>query len=197
MRSICVFCGSSAGSNKTYREAATALGKMLTSRGMKLIYGGANVGLMKYLADSVLEEHGEVIGIMPRSLVEREVAHDGLTRLHIVESMTERKLLMVDLADAFLALPGGLGTLDELAEVMTYNQLRISDKPIGILNIEGYFDHLLDFFDHAVGEQFLREEHRHNILVDRDPERLLARMAGYVPVTIDKWIHDIRRESCE
>jgi len=195
MKTICVFCGSSMGIRPEYREGAEELGGILLKRRIQLIYGGANVGLMKVLADTVLAGRGEVIGIMPRRLVENEVAHKSLTKMHIVESMSERKTLMVELSDAFIAMPGGFGTFDELAEVITYNQLRLNDKPIGILNLEHYFDRLLDFFSHTAREGFLRHEHRNNLLVESDPVELLRKMEQYQPVSIEKWIRDIKEES--
>jgi len=195
MKSICVFCGSSMGSKPGYKSGAIELGKELLKRKITLIYGGANVGLMKVLADTVLAGGGEVIGIMPRRLVENEVAHHGLTKMHIVESMSERKTLMVELSDAFIAMPGGFGTFDELAEVITYNQLRLTDKPIGILNLENYFDHLLKFFNHAAVEGFLRHEHRNNLIVEDKTEELLRKLSLYQPVSIEKWIRDIKEES--
>jgi len=195
MKSICVFCGSSMGIRPGYQQGAKELGGILLDRKIKLIYGGANVGLMKVLADTMLAGGGEVIGIMPRRLVENEVAHQGLTKMHIVESMSERKTLMVELSDAFIAMPGGFGTFDELAEVITYNQLRLTDKPIGILNLEHYFDHLLNFFTHTAKEGFLRHEHRNNLIVDENPSELLKKMSLYQPVSIEKWIRDIKEES--
>ena len=195
MKSICVFCGSSLGVRPGYKKGAIELGGILLERKIQLVYGGANVGLMKVLADTVLAGGGEVIGIMPRRLVENEVAHHGLTKMHIVESMSERKTLMVELSDAFIAMPGGFGTFDELAEVITYNQLRLTDKPIGILNPEHYFDHLLKFFSHAAEEGFLRHEHRNNLIIDDNPAELLRKMSLYEPVSIEKWIDDIKEES--
>jgi len=195
MKSIGVFCGSSMGIRPGYQRGAKELGGILLDRKIQLIYGGANVGLMKVLADTILAGGGEVIGIMPRRLVENEVAHHGLTKMHIVESMSERKTLMVELSDAFIAMPGGFGTFDELAEVITYNQLRLTDKPIGILNLEHYFDHLLNFFTHTADEGFLRHEHRNNLIVDENPEELLRKMSLYQPVSIEKWIRDIKEES--
>ncbi|MCK9400750.1 MAG: TIGR00730 family Rossman fold protein [Bacteroidales bacterium] len=195
MKSVGVFCGSSMGIRPGYRQGAIELGGILLKRRIQLIYGGANVGLMKVLADTVLAGGGEVIGIMPRRLVENEVAHQGLTKMHIVESMSERKTLMVELSDAFIAMPGGFGTFDELAEVITYNQLRLTDKPIGILNLEHYFDHLLKFFTHTANEGFLRHEHRNNLIVEEKPEELLNKLSRYQPVSIEKWIRDIKEES--
>lgn len=195
MQSIGVFCGSSMGKRPEYRKAAAEMGKLMLERKLKLIYGGANVGLMKVLADTVLEKGGEVTGIMPKRLVEKEVAHQGLTEMIIVDTMSERKSMMVEMSDAFIIMPGGFGTLDELAEVITYNQLRLTDKPIGILNIAGYFDNLLQYFDHITEEGFLRHEHRQNLLVDDQPGRLLDRMEQFRPVEIDKWISDILEES--
>jgi uncharacterized protein (TIGR00730 family) len=195
MKSICVFCGSSMGIRPGYRKGAEELGEILLKRRIQLIYGGANVGLMKVLADTVLAGGGEVVGIMPRILVEKEVAHLELTKMYTVCSMSERKALMVELSDAFIAMPGGFGTFDELAEVITYNQLRLTDKPIGILNLEHYFDHLLEFFTHTANEGFLRHEHNNNLIVDENPSELLRKMTLFQPVAIEKWIRDIREES--
>ncbi len=183
------------GSKEIYKIKAKELGESFLKNELILIYGGANVGLMKILADTVLQERGEVIGVMPRSLVEKEVAHLGLSKMHITESMQERKVLMAEMSDAFIAMPGGFGTLDELAEMLTYNQLRIHDKPIGLLNIDGYFDHLLKFLDHAVEEQYVRKEHRKNIIVDDNIDALLEKLNNYKPVLMDKWIHEIKEES--
>jgi uncharacterized protein (TIGR00730 family) len=195
MQAICVFCGSSMGVKPDYRLGAVALGKELLSRNITLLYGGANVGLMKVLADTVLQGGGEVIGIMPQMLIEKEVAHTRLTKMYTVCSMSERKTLMVEMSDAFIAMPGGFGTFDELAEVITYNQLRLTDKPIGIYNIAGYFNLLLDFFDHTADEGFLRHEHLQNLIVDSNIHLLLEKMSSYRPVAMDKWIRDIREES--
>jgi uncharacterized protein (TIGR00730 family) len=183
------------GTRPGYRQAAEDLGRLLLERKIKLIYGGANVGLMKILADTVLAGGGEAIGVMPRILVEKEVAHMNLTEMHVVESMSKRKSLMVELSDAFIAMPGGYGTLDELAEVITYNQLRLTDKPIGILNTAGYFDTLIKFFDHITEEGFLRHEHRSNLIVDHNVKLLLEKMALFQPVEMDKWLKDIKEES--
>jgi uncharacterized protein (TIGR00730 family) len=195
MKSICVFCGSSTGKYPVYRLAAAEFGKLLAESGITLIYGGGKVGLMGVLADSALAAGGKCIGIIPRSIADLEIAHDHLTRLHIVEGMQERKAMMMEMSDAFVALPGGLGTLDELAEVLTYNQLRIFDKPVGLLNVSGYFDSLLRYFDHGVAERFIRQEHRNNIFSSDNPVRLLQKMNDYQPVLIGKWIEEIKDES--
>lgn len=194
MNSICVFCGSSMGNKPEYRQAAVELGRVLLERKIRLVYGGANVGLMQVLADTVLKGGGEVIGIMPQLLIDKEVAHSGLTKMITVSSMSERKSLMVELSDAFIAMPGGFGTLDELAEVITYNQLRLTDKPIGILNIAGFFNPLLSFFDHITEEGFLRHEHRHNLVIDDNIQGLILKMMDYKPVEMDKWLEDIKSQ---
>lgn len=185
---VCVFCGSNAGARPEYLEAATALGKQLAERGMGLVYGGAGVGLMGAVADAALAAGGEVIGVMPRSLVEREVAHRKLRDLRVVGSMHERKALMAELADAFIALPGGLGTLEEFFEVWTWAQLGEHSKPLGMLNVAGYYDPLLVFFDHLVNERFIRPEHRAMVLVEEDCGTLIARFASYSPPVVSKWI---------
>jgi uncharacterized protein (TIGR00730 family) len=195
VKKICVFCGSSMGVKSAYKEAAVALGIALAERQDELIYGGANVGLMKVLAETMMQKGGRVVGIMPHHLIRKEVAHNGIDLMHEVQSMAERKELMVELSDAFIAMPGGFGTLDEISEILTLNQLRIADKPIALLNIEGYFDHLLAFLDHGVKEGFIRPEHRENIIVSDDPFKLPALLEAYRPVEIGKWIEDIKQES--
>jgi uncharacterized protein (TIGR00730 family) len=195
MRSICVFCGSSMGNSVDFSEAAQRVGNYFVSNNIKLIYGGADVGLMKIIADTVIEGGVDVIGIMPEMLIEKEVAHLGLTKLISVSTMAERKELMMDYSDGFIAMPGGFGTLDELSEILTHNQLRISDKPIGLLNINGFFDNLLRFFDDAVKAGFVRSEHRSNIIVSSDIVELIEKMNEYKPVVIAKWIEDIKVES--
>lgn len=197
MTTICVFCGSSMGNDPRYREAAKAVAGFFVKHDIRLVYGGAQVGLMKILADTLLENGKEVIGIMPGLLIEKEVAHHNLTQMIRVETMAERKEKMVELSDGFIALPGGFGTLDELAEVMIYNQLRIVDKPTGILNTAGYFDKLLAFLDHAVKEGFVRAEHRDNLLVSDNIEDLFRLMQQYSPVSMGKWLEDIKAESKE
>ncbi len=195
MKNICVFCGSSTGIKESFTRVVIRTANLIFENKMVLIYGGANVGLMKILSNHILENNGKVIGIMPRYLIEKEVAHTRLTKMHIVESMQERKVLMAKLSDAFIALPGGFGTLDELTEMITYNQMRIHDKPLGILNTENYFDHLIKFFDHGVKEKLIRAEHRNNLIIEKDIYKLFEKLKKYKPVEIEKWIRDIRSEN--
>jgi len=176
MRRICVFCGSSPGRDPVYVEAAQALAAALAGRGIGLVYGGASVGVMGALADAALEQGGEVFGVIPEQLVDKERSHRGLSELHIVESMHERKALMGSLSDGFIALPGGLGTLEEFFEVLTWNQLGIHAKPCGLLNAGGFYDSLTSFLDHTVCEAFVPEAHRSFLLVEREVEPLLNAM---------------------
>ncbi len=188
MQRICVFCGSNNGARPEYVAAAQGLGQVLAERGMALVYGGAGVGLMGAVADAALAAGGEVIGVMPRNLVEREVAHQKLRDLRVVGSMHERKALMADLADAFIALPGGLGTLEEFFEVWTWAQLGEHTKPLGMLNVAGYYDPLLGFFDRLIEERFIRPEHRAMVLVEEDSDKLLSGFSNYRPPAVSKWI---------
>jgi uncharacterized protein (TIGR00730 family) len=188
VRAICVFCGSSFGARPIYADAARAVGRLLAVRGLRLVYGGAKVGLMGTIADAALEAGGEVTGVMPDALVQKEIAHPRLTDLRIVGSMHERKALMADLSDAFIALPGGFGTFEEFCEVLTWSQLGLHRKPCGLLNIAGYYDHLLKLFDHGVNEQFLRKEHRAAVLADEQPEVLIEKLITFHPPTLEKWI---------
>jgi uncharacterized protein (TIGR00730 family) len=192
IRTLCVFCGSSMGRQPLYAEHAARLAGYLLSEKITLVYGGANVGLMGVLADTMLAGGGKVIGVMPKSLVEREVAHDNLSEMHIVEGMQERKALMADLSDAFIALPGAYGTMDELFEVLTWNQLGIINKPIGLLNLDGFFNPLLKMLDHAVAEKFLRPEHRDLLLTGEDIVQLIDDLEKYQPVIAEKWIERIK-----
>ncbi|MFN7932420.1 MAG: TIGR00730 family Rossman fold protein [Bryobacteraceae bacterium] len=185
---VCVFCSSSLGNRTSYRDAANELAAALTEMGYALVYGGAHVGLMGLIADQMLSAGAEVIGVIPRQLQQKEIAHRGLSRLHVVETMHERKAMMADLADAFVALPGAYGTLDELFEIITWAQLGIHTKPIGILNIEGYYDHLLAFLDSCVANGLLKQSNRELFLVDVNPKRLLERMASHRPAPAPKWI---------
>lgn len=174
MKSVCVYCGASVGADPAYAEAARQIGTALAERGLRVVYGGASVGLMGLVADSALEAGGEVVGVIPQVLVDREVAHPGLTELHTVGNMHERKALMAELSDAFVALPGGIGTLEELVEVYTWSYLGIHDKPFGLINTKGYYDWFAAFLDHAVDEAFLRPEVRSRLTVAPTPEELLA-----------------------
>lgn len=186
MDRICVYCGSSTGKRDEYTQAAKALAKAFMERGIDLVYGGARIGIMGTIADTVLEGSGRVFGVMPQSLVDREVAHPGLTELKVVASMHERKAMMAELSHGFIAMPGGLGTLEEVFEVLTWAQLGFQQKPIALFNVKGYFDHLSAFLDHACKEGFIREIHRSMLVVEEDPDKLLDRMADYTPVA-DKW----------
>jgi uncharacterized protein (TIGR00730 family) len=188
MRRLCVFCGSSAGVRPGYLAAAQAVGRLLAERGIELVYGGGRVGLMGACADAALAAGGRVQGVMPEGLLAREVGHEGLTELHVVRTMHERKALMADLSDGFVTLPGGFGTLEEFCEVVTWSQLGIHPKPCGLLNVEGYYDPLLALFDHATAEGFVRSGHRGLVLEDADPARLLERMAAFRPPPTEKWI---------
>jgi len=195
MKNVCVFCGSSMGTNPVYREKAIELANYLIQHDMTLIYGGADVGLMKILADKMLEAHKTVIGIMPKHLIEQEVAHMGITELIEVESMAERKDKLISMSDGFIALPGGFGTLDELAEVMVLDQLRVIEKPMGLLNVNNYFDYLVKYFELGVKEGFIRQEHLDNLFVDSSALRLMEKINSYSPVKMNKWINDIKKES--
>jgi uncharacterized protein (TIGR00730 family) len=187
LKKICVNCGSSPGAQPDYVEASRELGKKLAQRGLSLVYGGANVGLMGETADAVLSHGGEVIGVITKEL-NHKVGHKGLKELHVVPTMHERKTRMFQLSDGFIALPGGLGTLEEALEVLTWAQLGLHSKPVGFLNVLGYFDKFLDFLDHAVDQRFLRKEHRQMILVGQNPDQLLTAMESYRPIPVEKWI---------
>jgi uncharacterized protein (TIGR00730 family) len=189
IRRLAVFCGSNPGARPEYAHAARSLGKLLASRGVGIVYGGSNVGLMQVLADAMLDELGDIIGVIPRMLVAREVANKALSDLRIVDSMHDRKALMAELADGFVALPGGIGTLEEFFEIWTWAQLGMHDKPCGLLNVAGYFDPLLEFLDRAVAEKFVREVHRKMVIVESDPAELLARFESYEPPRVVKWIN--------
>lgn len=189
MRRLCVFCGSSVGGGPVYAEGARRTAEAMTRRGLGLVFGAGHVGLMGVLADAVLQVGGEVIGVIPQALVDRELAHGGLTELHVVATMHQRKALMADLADGFLALPGGFGTADELFEILTWAQLGLHAKPVGLLNTAGFFDPLLAWIDRAVREGFLRVEHRRLLIDGDDPEALLDRLRTlHPPESVPKWI---------
>ncbi|WP_265945555.1 TIGR00730 family Rossman fold protein [Dechloromonas sp. A34] len=198
MKRICVFCGSNAGHDARYRAEAEALGRLLAARGIELVYGGGNVGLMGAVADACLAAGGTVIGVIPETLLGKEVAgrhvdHRALTRLEVVDSMHTRKARMAELADGFIALPGGFGTFEEFCEILTWGQLGFHVKPMGLLNVNGFYDPLLALFDHAVGEGFLREQNRAMALADDDMVRLLEAMAAYRPEPVSKWLKEERQ----
>jgi uncharacterized protein (TIGR00730 family) len=188
MKRICVFCGSSPGSRPEYRAAAEELGAELVRRNIGVVYGGGNVGLMGVLADAVLMAGGEVVGVIPENLVAKEVGHNGLTKLHVVRSMHERKALMADLSDAFIALPGGFGTLEEFCEIVTWSQLGLHAKACGILNVQGYYSSLLAMFDHAVQERFLKPDNRALVLARDSVAELLQALEEWRPVRVEKWL---------
>jgi uncharacterized protein (TIGR00730 family) len=188
MRRLCVFCGSSSGSRSNYADAANRLARVMFERGIGLVYGGGGIGIMGAIANAMLACGGEVIGVIPWSLLQREEGHRGLTELHIVDTMHERKALMAELADGFVALPGGIGTLEEFFEIWTWAQLGIHAKPCGLLNESGYFTPLLRFLDHAVEEQFVSESHRAMVIIESDPEVLLQRLASYCPANVPRWL---------
>ncbi len=188
MKSICVYCGSAPGRLEAYSNLARDLAESLVKRNLRLIYGGASVGIMGKVADHVLQLGGQVIGVIPHALSHKEIAHQKLTELHVTRSMHERKTLMAELADGFIALPGGLGTLEEIFEIWTWAQLGLHKKPCGMLNVEGYFDSLIEFLDHATEEQFVKRPHRSILIVESSPETMLDRFAGYTPPMLQRWI---------
>jgi uncharacterized protein (TIGR00730 family) len=185
---VCVFCGSNRGADPLYARAAREAGALFAREGVALVYGGGSVGLMGELADAVLANGGDVIGVIPRALWDREVGHRALTKLHIVETMHERKAMMASLADAFIALPGGLGTFEEIFEIWTWAQLGLHAKPVGFLDVAGFYAPMMEFLDRAVSAGFLRAQHREIAIVDDDPARMLRRFAEYEPPKVAKWI---------
>jgi len=187
VKRICVNCGSSPGLDPAYMAMARRLGQVILDHGLDLVYGGADVGLMGEVADTVLRGNRAVIGIIPKSFAHK-VSHQGLTELHVVDSMHERKAMMFDLSDAFIALPGGFGTLEEVAELMTWAQLGLHSKPCGLVNVAGYFDTLLSFLDNAVSQGFMKREHREMLLVSDDPETLINRFKNYQAPDVEKWV---------
>jgi len=188
MRRICVYCGSNPGVRSVYAEAARDLARVLVRHDLELVYGGADKGVMGIIADAVLEFGGKVHGVIPKMLTEKEIAHQGLTKLHVVSSMHERKSMMAALSDGFIAMPGGFGTLEEIVEIVTWGQLRFHDKPCGLLNVAGYFDHLLAYLDHASAEGFLRPENRQMLLCERNAAGLIQKFEQYTAPHVDKWM---------
>ena len=195
IRSVCVYCGSNAGSRPVYAERAMALGTRLAQQGLALVYGGGNVGLMGIVADAVLAASGEVIGVIPEQLVGWEVAHRGVTRLEVVANMHERKARMFDLSDAFVALPGGFGTLDEMFEMLTWRQLGIGDKPCAFLDVDGFYEPLIAMMDRMVAEGFLHADQRRDLWHGEDIDAMLVWMQDYVPAQADKWLDEKRRKA--
>lgn len=195
MKSICVYCGSNAGNKPAYAERAMALGTRIANDGLGLVYGGGDVGLMKIVADAVLEAGGEVTGVIPRQLVDWEVAHRGVTRLEVVGSMHERKARMFDLSDAFVALPGGFGTLDEMFEMLTWRQLGLGAKPCAFLDVDGFYEPLLRMIDRMVEQRFLHPDQRQDLWHGDDLDALFAWMRDYTPAQADKWLDAKRRDS--
>jgi uncharacterized protein (TIGR00730 family) len=193
LKRVCVFCGSNVGARAEYRRAAESLGTYLAERGIGLVYGGGNVGLMGAVADAALASRGEVIGVIPQSIVDREIAHHGVTELRIVASMHERKAMMADFSDAFIALPGGYGTFEEFCEVLTWSQLGIHKKPCGLLNVADYYTPLLAMFDHAVNERFVRKENRGLVLAHHEHRRLIEMLEEFKPAGVEKWIDGATR----
>ncbi|AMK76874.1 MULTISPECIES: TIGR00730 family Rossman fold protein [Methylomonas] len=189
INSICIYCGSSSGRLEAYGAAAQTLATALVSRNIRLIYGGAGIGIMGMIADQVLHLGGQAIGVIPKALAHKEVAHPNLTELHVTQSMHERKMLMAELADGFIALPGGIGTLEELFEIWTWAQLGFHQKPCGVLNVAGYYDALISFLDHVAAEQFVKPHHRAMLMVETDPNLLLDRYVNYQPPAVKHWVN--------
>ena len=193
MKTLCVYCGSNAGNNPVYAEQARVLGRTMAEQGLALVYGGGNVGLMGIVADAVLEHGGEVIGVIPQQLVDWEVAHKGVTRLEVVDSMHTRKQRMFELSDGFIALPGGFGTLDEMFEMLTWRQLGLGKKPCAFLDVQGFWQPLMTMLDTMVRERFLHADQRGDLWHGEDIDGLLHWMQGYVPAQADKWLDEKRR----
>jgi uncharacterized protein (TIGR00730 family) len=192
MKSIGVFCGANTGFNEIYSEASAALGRLMAEQSITLVYGGGNVGLMGLIADAVLAHGGKAIGVIPQSLVDREVAHNGLQELYVVQTMHERKAMMAARSDAFIAMPGGFGTFDEICEIITWNQLGIIKKPVAFYNINGYYDRFFEMIDHTVAEGFVKMDQRENLIIEEDPAILLQKIREFSDATSDYWI-DFKR----
>ncbi|MEP7154337.1 MAG: TIGR00730 family Rossman fold protein [Betaproteobacteria bacterium] len=195
LEALCLFCGSSSGTNPAYQTAANEFGKILAELKIRLVYGGGSVGLMGIAADACMAAGGEVIGVIPKLLMDKEVGHKGITQMHLVANMHERKALMTELSDGFIALPGGYGTLDELFEALTWLQLGYHQKPVGLLNVEGFFDHLVSFIDHSRDEHFLRDLHREALCVDSDLKRLIGKLQVAEAPDTAKWLDGAKLRS--
>ena len=192
---VCVFCGSSMGNDVRYQEAAAQLGEVLAQNNCTLYYGGGNVGLMKIIADKMLEKGKHVVGVMPNLILDMEIGHEGISQMIKTESMSERKTILINEAEAFIAMPGGFGTLDEFFEIIVLNQLRITDKPVALYNTLNYYDSMIQFIDHAVSQGFIRKEHRDNIIINDNPEILFKELSKHKSIDINQWIKDIKEES--
>lgn len=188
MKNICLFCGSNSGNDGIYAAATQAMVRAIGDAGLGIVFGGGNIGLMGVVAEAGLAAGVNVTGVTPRRLLEREMVHTGLTELHVVESMHERKVMMAEMSDAFIALPGGMGTLDEFFEMVTLNQLGVQSKPCGLLNVSGYFDHLHAFLGHAVKARFINPAHRDMIVLDDDPRRMVTKLADWTMPQTSKWM---------
>ena len=194
MKKICIFCGSSMGFDPIYKEKAKELGQAMAERGCELLYGGGSVGLMKIIADVMLENHCKVIGTITQHLMDMEVGYDDIDELIVVESMAERKKILEDMADAFIAMPGGIGTMDEFFETYVLSQLRVFDKPVALFNVNGYYDDIIRFIDKAAKEGFVRKEHAENLIVSDDPKDLLEKMERFQPTDVKKWVVEIKEQ---
>jgi hypothetical protein len=194
MKKICIFCGSSMGFDPVYREKAAELGKALADRQCELLYGGGSVGLMKIIADVMLENNCKVTGTITQHLMDMEVGYDDIDELIVVESMAERKKILEDMADGFIAMPGGLGTMDEFFEAFVLSQLRVFDKPVALFNVNGFYDDIIRFIDHAAKEGFIRKEHAYNLIVSDNPKELLEMMERFQPTDVKKWVVEIKEQ---
>ena len=194
MKKICIFCGSSMGFNPVYREKAVELGQVLADHQCELLYGGGSVGLMKIIADVMLDNHCKVTGTITQHLMDMEVGYDDIDELMVVDSMAERKKILEDMADGFIAMPGGLGTMDEFFEAFVLSQLRVFDKPVALYNVNGFYDDIIRFIDHAANEGFVRKEHARGLIISDDPEYLLKKMEQYQPIDVRKWVTEIKEQ---
>lgn len=194
MKKICIFCGSSMGFNPIYKEKAAELGRVLAEAGCELLYGGGSVGLMKVIADVMMQRHCKVTGTITQHLLDMHVGHPEIDELIVVETMAERKKILEDMADGFIALPGGIGTMDEFFEAYVLSQLRVFDKPVALFNVNGYYDGLVRFIDHMAEEGFMRKEHAHNLIVSNDAKELLTKMEQFQPADVTKWVVEIKEQ---
>lgn len=195
MKKICVFCGSSMGFNPIYREKAAELGRVLADNGCELLYGGGSVGLMKVIADVMMERHCKVIGTITQHLMDMHVGHEAIDEMIVVETMAERKKVLEDMADGFIVLPGGIGTMDEFFETYVLSQLRVFDKPVALFNVNNYYDGIVQFIDHIANEGFMRREHAENLIVSDDPQEMLEKMKQFQPADVKKWVVEIKEQA--